>query len=175
MAQPSDTNAGDTAQLQLVSFRLGTEEYGIDILSVQEINRLVTITRIPQASSWVLGVINLRGRVVPVVDLRIRLGLDGQVVDNDSRIIVCDVGGTLLGMVVDSVSEVLRIDAGAVDPPPVAAAGVGHGHIKGVVKRQDQLLLLLDVSRVAEEASVWASQLTAAEEPAWVEEQHVMP
>ena len=133
--------------LQLVTFRLCDEEFAIDILKVQEINRMVDITAVPNSPSYVEGVINLRGKVIPVINLRRRFGLEAKEADMHSRIMVVDVGVTV-GMIVDSVSEVLRLSGDTVEPPPPLTGGVGSEFIKGVGKLQDRLLILLDIERL---------------------------
>ena len=139
--------------IQLVSFNLGSEEFGIDILKVQEINRMVEITHVPQAPNYVEGVINLRGKVIPVIDLRAKFELERRERDKNNRIVVCDVRGDIIGMVVDSVSEVLRIPKSTMEPPPAITTGVDQHYISGVVKLENRLLLLMDVSRVASEVA----------------------
>lgn len=136
--------------LQLVSFNIGSEEFGVDILKVQEINRMVDITRVPQAPPYVEGVINLRGKVIPIVDLRKRFGFEVKDYDKNTRIVVVDIGGNILGMVVDSVSEVLRLPSNTIEPPPEIAAGVNSEYIKGVAKLEDRLLIFLDLSKVVD-------------------------
>ncbi|MEW6418926.1 MAG: chemotaxis protein CheW [Nitrospirota bacterium] len=133
--------------LQLVTFNLGNEEYAVDILKVQEINRMVEITTIPNAPFYVEGVINLRGKVIPVINLRKRFGLDSKETDSQSRIMVVDVGATI-GLIVDSVSEVLRLSSDTIEPPPPMTAGDGSEYIKGVGKLEDRLLILLDIDRI---------------------------
>jgi purine-binding chemotaxis protein CheW len=137
-----------SGELQLVSFNIGTEEFGVDILKVQEINRMVEITRVPQAPHYVEGVINLRGKVIPIVDLRKRFGLELKEHDKNTRIVVVDIGGNIMGMIVDSVSEVLRLPASTIEPPPEIVTGVNSEYIKGVAKLEDRLLIFLDLSRV---------------------------
>ncbi len=134
--------------LQLVSFNIGSEEFGVDILKVQEINRMVEITRVPQAPHYVEGVINLRGKVIPIVDLRKRFNLEVKEADKNTRIVVVDIGGNIMGMVVDSVSEVLRLPSNTIEPPPEIAAGINSEYIKGVAKLEDRLLIFLDLSKV---------------------------
>jgi purine-binding chemotaxis protein CheW len=133
--------------LQLVTFKLGGEEYAVDILKVQEINRMVEITSVPHTSNYVEGVINLRGKVIPVVNLRKKFGMEMRDTDSQSRIMVVDVG-TTIGVMVDSVSEVLRLSADTVEPPPPMTGGVGSEYIKGVGKLQDRLLILLDIDKL---------------------------
>ena len=141
--------AGDGEQLQLVTFEVGQEEYAVDILAVQEINRMLQITRVPQSPPDVEGVINLRGRIIPVIDLRKRFGLeaDGQR-SADSRIIVVEVGGRVIGFIVDRVHEVLRISSSIVDPTPTMATGTDAEYIQGVGKLDDRLLILLDLDKL---------------------------
>lgn len=143
-------NAGTVSsdELQLVSFNIGTEEFGVDILKVQEINRMVEITKVPQAPHYVEGVINLRGKVIPIVDLRKRFNLELKEYDKNTRIVVVDIGGNIMGMIVDSVSEVLRLPANTIEPPPEIVTGINSEYIKGVAKLDDRLLIFLDLSRV---------------------------
>lgn len=133
---------------QLVSFKIATEEFGVDILQVQEINRMTEITKVPQSSEFVEGVINLRGRVIPIIDLRKRLDLYVKDFDKNTRIVVVDIDGSVLGMIVDSVSEVLRIHKETVELAPEIVSGVNSEFIKGVAKLEDRLLLFLDLSRM---------------------------
>lgn len=136
--------------LQLVTFKLGDEEYGIDILKVQEINRMTEITSMPKAPFFVEGVINLRGKVIPVVNLRKRFGLGLKEIDSQSRIIVVDIGSTV-GLIVDSVSEVLRISSDTIEPPPPITGGVGSEYIMGIGKLEDRLIILLDIDKLLSE------------------------
>jgi purine-binding chemotaxis protein CheW len=134
--------------LQLVSFTLGNEEFAVDILRVQEINRMIDVTRVPNAPPHVDGVINLRGKVIPVVDLRARLGMERKERDRNSRIVVVEIHSIVVGFVVDSVREVLRIPRSVTEPPPSMAAGVEAEYITAVGKLEDRLLILLDLERV---------------------------
>ncbi len=140
--------------LQLVSFNIGSEEFGVDILKVQEINRMVEITKVPQTPHYVEGVINLRGKVIPIVDLRKRFNLETKEYDKDTRIVVVDIGGNVMGMVVDSVSEVLRLPSNTIEPPPEIATGVNSEYIKGVAKLEDRLLIFLDLSKVIDVSEI---------------------
>lgn len=139
---------GSDELLQLVSFKIGSEEFGVDILKVQEINRMVEITKVPQAPMYVEGVINLRGKVIPIVDLRKRFNLEVKEYDKDTRIVVVDISGNIMGMVVDSVSEVLRLPSDTIEPPPEIVTGINSEYIKGVAKLEDRLLIFLDLSKV---------------------------
>lgn len=148
-AQPREEKQGDThEQLQLVTFEVGDEEFAIDILAVQEINRMLSITRVPQSPACVEGVINLRGRIIPVLDLRERFAMEPKAHGNESRIVVVDVAGRTLGFIVDRVHEVLRVDGSIVEPPPSLSSGVNVDYVRGVGKLNDRLLILLDLNRL---------------------------
>ncbi len=138
----------DAELLQLVTFSIGEEEFGVDILKVQEIIRTMEITKVPRAPDFVEGVINLRGKVIPIIDLRRRFGLESRGHDKHTRIIVIEINNMIVGFVVDSVSEVLRIPANTVEPPPPVVAGLESEYISGVGKLEDRLLILLDLDRL---------------------------
>jgi len=133
--------------LQLVTFKLGDEEYAVDILKVQEVNRMVHITSVPNADRSLEGVINLRGRVIPVTNLRKKFGLETKELDDRSRIMVVDVGITI-GLIVDSVSEVLRLPSDTVEPPPLIAGNGNTDYVMGIGKLEDRLLILLDLEKL---------------------------
>jgi purine-binding chemotaxis protein CheW len=133
--------------MQLVSFVVGGEEFGLEILRVQEIIRIQQLTRVPNSRSFVDGVINLRGKVIPIVSLRKCLGLEDRPHDKQTRIVVVEVNGTVLGFIVDSVSEVLRIPAETIEPPP-RLGKVEREYVSGVGKLDDRLLILLDLDRL---------------------------
>lgn len=139
------------ARLQLVSFVLAEEEFGIDILNVQEIIRVVSMTRVPHAPPFVEGVINLRGRIVPVIDLRTRFALEPRPADRDTRIVVVELDGRVVGFRVDRVREVIRVDRSVIEPPPDLAIGIHARYITGVAKLDDRLLILLDMSAILSE------------------------
>lgn len=133
--------------LQLVSFRVGAEEFGLDILRVQEIIRLQQLTRVPASPGFMDGVINLRGKVIPVISLRKLFGLADMAYDKQTRIVVVEVKGSVLGFIVDSVSEVLRIPAATVEPPP-RLGKVEREYVSGVGRLDDRLLILLNLERL---------------------------
>jgi purine-binding chemotaxis protein CheW len=151
MAQTIHGAKGGEELLQLVSFRIGEEEFGVDILKVQEINRMLDITKVPNSPSFVDGVINLRGKVIPIVNLRERFGLGIRERDKDTRIVVVELSGKTVGFVVDAVSEVLRIPKSVTEPPPSIVAGINSEYITAVGKLEDRLLILLDLERVLSE------------------------
>lgn len=143
-----DLKKQDDELLQLVTFSIGEEEFGVDILKVQEIIRTMEITKVPRAQNFVEGVINLRGKVIPIIDMRRRFGLDSKTHDQHTRIIVIEINNMIVGFVVDSVSEVLRIPASTVEPPPPVVAGLESEYISGVGKLHDRLLILLDLDKL---------------------------
>ena len=133
---------------QVVSFKLGPEEYGVDIAQVQEINRMVAVTHVPRAPVFMEGVINLRGQLIPIIDLRTRFGMPRAEQTKNTRIVVTEVGGKRIGMVVDSVSEVLRLPVDAIEPAPDMIAGIDTDYIRGVGKVDDRLIILLDLTKI---------------------------
>ncbi len=138
----------DDDLLQLVTFSIGSEEFGVNILKVKEIIRTMEITKVPRAPDFVEGVINLRSIVIPIIDLRCRFELEAKEADSNTRIIVIEISEILIGFVVDSVSEVLRIPISTVEPPPPVVAGLDSDYVSGVGKLKDRLLILLDLDRL---------------------------
>lgn len=137
------------ATIQVVSFKLGSEEYGVDIAQVQEINRMVAITHVPRAPQFMEGVINLRGQLIPIIDLRTRFGMPRAEHTKNTRIVVTEIGAKRVGMVVDSVSEVLRIPVEQIeDAPEMISGGVDTEYIRGVGKIEDRLIIMLDLARI---------------------------
>lgn len=147
MEQHAAANTSDTI-LQLVSFNIGDEEFGVDILGVQEINRMTEVTRVPNAPSYVEGVINLRGKVIPVIDLRKRLMMATRGHDQDTRIIVVEIDGKVIGFVVDKVNEVLRIPQSVTEAPPSMVSGIKSDYITAIGKLTDRLIILLDLDKI---------------------------
>ena len=135
--------------IQLVSFELEGEEYGIDVLTVREIIRMPAITTMPNTPSYVDGIINLRGTVVPIISLRRRFGLDERQEDRNSRILVMEVGESLTGFVVDAVAEVIRISSAEIQPSPAIAQGnAAQDCVTGVINHSERLLIVLDLNRL---------------------------
>jgi purine-binding chemotaxis protein CheW len=134
--------------IQVVSFKLGSEEYGVDIAQVQEINRMVAVTHVPRAPQFMEGVINLRGQLIPIIDLRARFGMPRAEHTKNTRIVVTEIGAKRVGMVVDSVSEVLRLPVEHIEPAPEMITGVETEYIRGVGKIEDRLIILLDLARI---------------------------
>lgn len=135
--------------IQLVSFSLDQEEYGVDVLKVREIIRMPIVTRVPNTSHYVEGVINLRGKVIPIISMRKKFGLMEIESDKQTRIMVMDVEGDLMGFVVDAVSEVIRISDSEIQPSPaVVASGIDQECIAGVINQAERLLVLLDLEKM---------------------------
>ena len=148
--EPRDKISSNSDLLQLVTFGLGNEEFAVDILKVREINRLREITKIPNAPDYLDGVINLRGRVIPVINLRSNFGLPHQENDGRTRIMIMDMNGLTIGVIVDYVSEVLRISPDIVEPAPVMALEkTGNNFIRGIAKMEDRLVILVDMDSIA--------------------------
>jgi purine-binding chemotaxis protein CheW len=161
MAEMTSVHQTDAAKhgsgdelLQLVSFNIGDEEFGVDILQVQEINRMLEVTRVPNAPEYVDGVINLRGKVIPIIDLRRRFGMPRKEHDKHTRIVVVELSGKVVGFVVDAVKEVLRIPRSVTEPPPSIAGSVNEEYITGVGKLDDRLLILLDIGKIVFDGQV---------------------
>ncbi len=133
---------------QIVSFRLANEEYGIDIMRVQEIILMGQITCMPEVPDYICGLINLRGHVIPIVDLRRRFGLPAADNDEHTRIIVVNVNRQTIGIVVDAVNEVLRVNPDQGEPPPSSVAGIDHDYILALIKFDEKLLILLSIENV---------------------------
>jgi len=143
-----DKERAGEEEIQLVVFQLGNEEYGAAINQVQEIVILGEVTRMPKAPAFVEGVINLRGRVVPVIDIGKRFDLPMKEHDKDTRIMVVLVEGAAMGMIVDSISEVLRLPKEAIEPPPPIIGDASAAYIKGVGKVGDRIVTLVDLDKV---------------------------
>ncbi|HUJ77351.1 MAG TPA: chemotaxis protein CheW [bacterium] len=133
---------------QFISFSVGDEEYGLELLRVKEVIRVREITWLPKAPSFVKGIINLRGDVIPIIDLRDKFGLESREQTAQTRVIVVEVEGRLMGMVVDSASQVVRIPADQIEPPPPVMGGLSQDFINGVGKLDDKLIILLNVDAI---------------------------
>lgn len=132
----------------VVIFLLANEHYALDIRAVQEIVRMQAITSIPGADAWMTGITNLRGRVVPVIDLRVRCGLTPSDVTAETRIVVVNGGGSMVGLIVDGVSEVMRIPGDQIEASSSIVAVPATAHIRGVAKLPDRLVSLMDLDGV---------------------------
>lgn len=144
--ESGDQEQGDGTQLsQVVSFRLANEQYAIDIMGVQEIILLSAITQIPDVPEYIRGLINLRGKVIPIVDLRKRFHLEAAEPNEHTRIVVVNTADHTFGIVVDAVNEVLRIQEEQLEPPPTGLVGTERAYIKGLVKMEEKIMILLSL------------------------------
>lgn len=136
------------SERQLVVFDLASESYGVDIGAVREIIRMQTITRVPRTPDFVEGVINLRGKVIPVVDLRKRFRLVIAEQSAENRIVVVDISGQDIGVIVDAVTEVLRIFEDSIEPPSTVITTAESKYLMGIAKLEDRLIIMLDLECV---------------------------
>jgi purine-binding chemotaxis protein CheW len=134
--------------IQQVTFKIDKETYGIDIHRVQEIIMMQEITQIPHAYNFVEGVLNLRGNVIPIVDLRKRLNFEPIEYGRNTRIVVVKIEDKIIGIIVDKVEEVTELSTDSIEPPPAMLSGIGREYLKGVGKRGDEIIILLDVDRI---------------------------
>lgn len=134
--------------VQLVTCTLGGEEFGIDILSVQEINRMTDITKIPNAPDYVEGAINLRGSTIPIIDLRRKLGFPVSANGESARIVIVELREAVIGFIVDSVSSVLGIPTKSIEPAPSVISHMESQYMRGVGKLDNRLIILLDLERL---------------------------
>ena len=138
----------DDASEQLVVMEIANESYGVNIGAVNTIIRMQEVTAIPRTPDFVEGVINLRGSIIPVIDLRKRFGLPVGEVTKASRIVVVDASSQMLGMVVDAVVETLRLPQNAIEPPSPVVSTVDSAYVRGVGKHDNRLVILLDLDKV---------------------------
>ena len=159
---PEANHSRGTGSMQLVSFKLSDETYGIAITKIREIILIGEITRVPETPHYIKGLINLRSSVIPVIDLRARFALPENDLTQDSRIMVLHVGRRTIGIVVDSVNEVLRVSQEQISPAPPNVASLGNQYMTGLVRLDDHLLILLDVDRLFGEEATEAMDKTIA-------------
>jgi len=143
-----DNPGGINSVEQVVVFNLHDQVYGINIESVLEIIRTESVTRVPGTPEFIEGVINLRGRVIPIMDLCKRFNMPPAEISDATRVIIVEAGGVTVGMIVDQVSEVLRIPSSSVEPPPAMIAGSSVEALKGIALVEDKLVILLDLGKV---------------------------
>jgi len=134
--------------MQLVVFRIGTEYFAVGIDAIREIVKLIEVVEVPDAPGFLEGMINLRGRIVPVIDMRKRLRLGESEKTKSTRILIAESHGSTVGLIVDSVHEVLRIQHEDVEPPPEMISAVGVEYINGVAKNDGRLIILLDLGKI---------------------------
>ncbi|MFP4015925.1 MAG: chemotaxis protein CheW [Halanaerobiales bacterium] len=136
----------DSGKNQIVVFQLGREEYAVDIIQSKQIIKVSKITPVPNTPEYIRGVINLRGQIVPVVDLRTRFNIGG--IGKKERIITVDVRESLIGLVVDNINEVLWYQEEELEPAPEVEGGIKQEYVKGVIKRGERLLVLIDLEKM---------------------------
>jgi len=147
-------------EMQLVVFRLANEFFGIDIASVESIVKMQDITRLPQMPDFLEGIINLRGKILPIVDLRKRLNLPAMEKTLESRIVVTSFFANTIGLIVDNVEEVIDIDDNLIEPPPSITSSVNTEFIRGIAKTGQMLIILLDLEKVLQsKAAIQAAAL----------------
>ncbi len=148
MEIPRGAKGSEGAMDQMITFSVGTEQYGVDIRKIREVIRIKEITPLPRAPGFVKGVINLRGDVIPVIDLREKLGLGtGRDVKTD-RVIVVEIGEKFVGMIVDTVSRVVRLAPGQLEPAPLWLGGLTEDCMAGVVRQQERLIVVLHIETI---------------------------
>jgi purine-binding chemotaxis protein CheW len=152
MSLPAQTET-HTDTVELASFFVGDALCGMDILKVQEINKLIEMTRVPQAPEYVLGILNLRGEIVTIVDLGKKLGLKSTEMSDKTRNIIVSSNGEHIGLMVEQISDVVQAEWEKVEPPPANIGGVQGKYFTGVFKTEDRLIGILDVEKVLEEES----------------------
>ncbi|WP_406670358.1 chemotaxis protein CheW [Methanolobus sp. ZRKC4] len=165
MSESTINGGSSTGELlQLVICQLSKEEYGIPISNVKEIIRIPNIIKIPRAPDYVEGIINLRSNVLPVINLATRFNLSHEEINNQSRVVVVEIGDIVTGMIVDAVTEVLRIPVGNIESAPeIITSKISEKYIEGVGKIDERLLILLDINKVfTEEQKVQISHLENA-------------
>ena len=157
---------GGDAERQLVVFDLAGEAYGVEINTVREIIRMQAVTSVPDAPAFVEGVMDLRGSVIPVVSLSTRLNLLAGEQTVDTRVVVVDIGGEGIGVIVDAVTEVLRILESSIEPGLAVATTEDSYYIQGIAKLDDRLLILLDIEKALGEEAGRTYEVAAAATPA---------
>ena len=155
MSEPTEANAAKAKSGKYLTFKLGVEEYGLEILKVQEIIKMMDITRVPRTPAFVRGVINLRGKVIPVVDLRLKFGMESRETTDKTCVIVVQAaqasaasGSVTMGTIVDEVSEVLNISNAQIEPAPEFGTSVNTDFILGMGKVAKKVVMLLDIDKV---------------------------
>ncbi len=154
---------------QLVVFDLYNEEFGLEITQVREIIKLPSITKLPHVSDYVKGVTNIRGEIIPIISLRKRFSITEEENTSETRVIIVDISDNQVGFIVDAVTEVMRIPASAIEPPPTNIAGLNKNYLKGVAKVEQRLIILLEVNKILtsseqiklDKIKDWSQELTA--------------
>ena len=146
--QPIENKVDVENSINLVTFKLGNNEYAIDIMQAKEIIKMEKITLIPNAPDYVEGVINLRGNIIPIVDLKKRFNLEENDGEKNTGIIIVKIDDVDMGIIIDAISKVVSIATSNIQPPPPMLSGIGQKYIKGVAKLEDKLLVVLDLEKL---------------------------
>ncbi|TXJ46815.1 chemotaxis protein CheW [Brachyspira pilosicoli] len=146
--QPIENKVDVENSINLVTFKLGNNEYAIDIMQAKEIIKMEKITLIPNAPDYVEGVINLRGNIIPIVDLKKRFNLEENDGEKNTGIIIVKIDDVDMGIIIDAISKVVSIVTSNIQPPPPMLSGIGQKYIKGVAKLEDKLLVVLDLEKL---------------------------
>ena len=136
------------SSIQIVCFKIEEEEYGIEILKVQEILKLPSLTTLPKTSDFIKGVFDLRGKVIPVIDLSKRFGIDCSSDVENKRAIVVNIKGKAIGLAIDSVSHVIKVNTDDIEPPPPVVKGISGRYIIGIAKVQNDFIVILDINKI---------------------------
>jgi purine-binding chemotaxis protein CheW len=158
---PNSSTSRATA-LEYLAFTLGAEEYGVDIQKVQELRGYEAVTRIANAPAYIKGVINLRGAIVPIVDMRIKLGVPDPTYDQFTVVVILNIGASVMGMVVDSVSDVTTLGPEQIKPAPDMGAAVEASYLLGIGTLEERMLILVDIERMMSDDDVGHLQRLAA-------------
>jgi purine-binding chemotaxis protein CheW len=154
--------AADKTENEFLAFTLGNEEYGIHILKVQELRGYETVTRIANAPEFIKGVVNLRGIIVPIVDMRIKFNLGEPTYDQFTVVIILNIGGRVMGMVVDSVSDVITLTAEQVKPPPEMGTAFNTDYLIGLGTLDERMLILIDIDKLMSSSEMGLLESAAA-------------
>ncbi|WP_053218405.1 chemotaxis protein CheW [Virgibacillus senegalensis] len=134
--------------VKTIIFQLKQQQYGVDIQQVRSIERLVDVTEVPNTSDFIKGIVNLRGEVIPIIDLKERLGLGRKDYTDETRVLIIEIDGVTAGLIVDEAKDVIDIDPDLIDPAPKMAGGIHSAFLKGVAKLEDRLLIMLDFASI---------------------------
>lgn len=162
MIQNQDNKTGSETGNEFLAFTLGKEEYGIDILKVQEIRGYETVTRIANAPEFVKGVVNLRGIIVPIVDMRIKFNLGEPTYDQFTVVIILNIGGRVVGMVVDSVSDVITLSPEQIKPAPEMGTALNTDYLIGLGTLDERMLILVDIDKLMSSSEMGLIEKIAA-------------
>ncbi len=148
------TGAPDAGTLEVLAFRLGAEEYGIDIQKVQELRNYETVTQLVNAPDYIKGIVNLRGVIVPIIDMRVKFSLGAQTYDQFTVVVIVNIAGHIIGMVVDSVSDVITLQSEQIKPPPEVGATLDTEYMIGMGVIDERMLILMDIDKLMSSAEV---------------------